>query len=136
MEYLVSVSSEQKILSMYRIGMESIFFSYLTKYPLYFAKLHIGQVAPGTPITYFIVVRRQLMQKLFDSGLFPGAVHIRDLIVRQAAVVLVDLWTQRMQNFITFTAHTNHGCKNNFDQDEVMVLREAGKQSCKRQNAP
>lgn len=34
------------------------------------------------------------MQKLFDSRFLPRAVHIGDFIVGQAAVVLVDLWTQ------------------------------------------
>ena len=42
-------------------------------------------------MTHLIVVRWQLVKKLFDTGFLPRAVHIRHFVFWQAAVVLMNL---------------------------------------------
>lgn len=47
--------------------------------------------------SYLIVMRRQLIQELFDSELLSGTVNIRDLVLWQTGEVQLDL-DHRQQN--------------------------------------
>lgn len=42
----------------------------------------------------------QLVQKLFNPVFLSGAVHIRDLVLRQASKVKLDLWGQHRMDAI------------------------------------
>lgn len=43
---------------------------------------------------------RQLVQKLFNPVFLSGAVHVRDLVLRQASKVKLDLWGQHRMDAI------------------------------------
>lgn len=61
-----------------------------------FARLHscfLFYLFSKMIFSHLIVVRRQLIEQLLDSELLPGAVHVRDLILRQTGEIQLDLQT-------------------------------------------